>query len=119
MPNFFLQCSIIRPRQQSLECHLCHKHKHRTCGDHGITQTVYREYYNHSTQNISFRWTCQPCSDLSIQKNQSHIPEQGSDHSLNADSYYEYYYSDSIPAAHSTLDDAVDAPNEADKDTPA
>ncbi|VDI55258.1 Hypothetical predicted protein [Mytilus galloprovincialis] len=58
--------SVVRPRQEAIECDVCSKWQHRKCGNIGITRAVYRQMVK-DRQVIN--WTCSECQ-------QPNLPEE-------------------------------------------
>ncbi|XP_071848832.1 uncharacterized protein [Apostichopus japonicus] len=60
MADFCLSCiATVRPRQEALQCDVCRKWQHRTCGN----VMGRRQYLALVRSQRNFYWTCAPCKE--------------------------------------------------------
>ena len=58
--NLCTQCSSdVRPRQEALQCDICQRWTHRTCGT-GMTRIFYRQLVR---DGLDFNWNCPECNE--------------------------------------------------------
>ncbi|XP_071172175.1 uncharacterized protein [Mytilus edulis] len=104
--------SVVRPRQEAIECDVCSKWQHRKCGNIGITRAAYRQMVK-DRQVIN--WTCSECQQPNLPEEPMQTEEE--DDSIHASFNVELPFD--IPSDVEEENIADDSVYDDDEDVPA